>query len=72
VRLLGSGTLLREVIAAAELLAADWDVGAEVWSVTSFSELAREARDGSAGTACTRPQAPRRSHLDAASPATRR
>ncbi|MCU1758429.1 alpha-ketoglutarate dehydrogenase [Pseudomonas sp. 14P_8.1_Bac3] len=45
VRLLGSGTILREVIAASELLAADWQVSSEVWSVTSFSELAREARD---------------------------
>ncbi len=45
VRLMGSGTILREVIAAAELLAQDWQVDAEVWSATSFSELAREARE---------------------------
>ena len=45
VRLLGSGAILREVIAAAELLENDWQVSSEVWSVTSFSELAREARD---------------------------
>ena len=45
VRLLGSGTILREVIAAAELLAQDWGVEAEVWSATSFSELARDARE---------------------------
>jgi pyruvate dehydrogenase E1 component len=45
VRLLGSGTILREVIAASELLATDWQVSSEVWSVTSFSELAREARE---------------------------
>jgi len=45
VRLLGSGTILREVIAAAELLASEWGVAAEVWSATSFSELAREARE---------------------------
>ena len=44
VRLVGSGTILRESIAAAELLARDWQVEAEVWSATSFSELAREAR----------------------------
>ena len=41
-RLLGSGAILREVIAAAELLAGDWQVQAEVWSATSYSELARE------------------------------
>jgi pyruvate dehydrogenase E1 component len=45
VRLLGSGAILREVIAAAELLAKDWKVAADVWSVTSFTELARDARD---------------------------
>ncbi len=45
VRLLGSGTILREAIAAAGLLAQDWQVQAEVWSATSFSELAREARE---------------------------
>ena len=37
VRLLGSGAILAEVIAAAEMLAADWRVEAEVWSVTSFT-----------------------------------
>jgi pyruvate dehydrogenase E1 component len=45
VRLLGSGAILREVIAASELLATEWQVDSEVFSVTSFSELAREARD---------------------------
>jgi len=45
VRLLGSGTILLEVIAAAEILATDWGVGSEVFSVTSFGELAREARE---------------------------
>jgi pyruvate dehydrogenase E1 component len=42
VQLLGSGTILREVIAAAELLETQFDVAADVWSVTSFSELRRE------------------------------
>jgi pyruvate dehydrogenase E1 component len=45
VRLLGSGAILREVIAAAELLAQDWAIGSQVHSVTSFSELAREAAE---------------------------
>lgn len=45
VRLLGSGAILREVMAAAELLHADYGVAAEVFSATSFSELAREARE---------------------------
>ena len=45
VQLLGSGTILREVMAAAELLEADWGVAADVWSATSFNELRREAQD---------------------------
>jgi pyruvate dehydrogenase E1 component len=43
-RLLGSGAILREVIAAAEMLERDWHLPAEVWSATSFSELARDAQ----------------------------
>ena len=45
VRLLGSGAILREVIAAAGLLAQDWNIGSDIYSVTSFSELAREAAE---------------------------
>jgi pyruvate dehydrogenase E1 component len=45
VQLLGAGTILREVLAAAELLARDFNVGADVWSVTSFNELRREGID---------------------------
>jgi pyruvate dehydrogenase E1 component len=41
--LLGSGTILREVLAAAEILEQDYQVAADVFSVTSFSELRREA-----------------------------
>jgi pyruvate dehydrogenase E1 component len=44
IRLVGSGTILMEVIAAARLLAEDWNVASEIWSATSFTELAREAR----------------------------
>jgi len=45
VQLLGSGTILREVIAAAELLEKDFNVAADVWSVTSFNELRRDGID---------------------------
>ncbi len=45
VRLLGAGTILNEVTAAAELLEKDWGIAAEVWSVTSFTELRREAME---------------------------
>ncbi len=43
VQLLGAGTILREVIAAVEILKHDYAVHADVWSVTSFNELRREA-----------------------------
>jgi pyruvate dehydrogenase E1 component len=42
VQLLGSGTILREVIAAADLLEQDWNVAADVWSAPSFTELGRD------------------------------
>jgi pyruvate dehydrogenase E1 component len=42
VQLLGSGTILREVIAAGELLESDWGVAADIWSATSMTELRRE------------------------------
>ncbi len=42
VQLLGSGTVLNEVLAAAELLESDFGVAADVWSVTSFTELRRD------------------------------
>jgi pyruvate dehydrogenase E1 component len=42
VQLMGAGTILREVLAAADLLKQDWAVSANVWSATSFSELRRD------------------------------
>ena len=42
VQLLGCGTILREVIAAADILESDHGVAADIWSVTSFNELRRE------------------------------
>lgn len=48
VQLLGSGTIFNEVIAASKLLADDWGVESDLWSCTSFTELARE------GQACER------------------
>jgi pyruvate dehydrogenase E1 component len=41
-QLLGSGPILREVLAAADLLANEWKISAGVWSVTSFTELRRD------------------------------
>ena len=45
VQLIGGGTILREVIAAAELLKKDFGITADIWSATSFNELRRDALD---------------------------
>ncbi|MDR2011933.1 MAG: pyruvate dehydrogenase (acetyl-transferring), homodimeric type, partial [Rhodanobacter sp.] len=45
VQLLGSGTILREVIAAAELLEKEFGVGSDIWSCPSFTELRRDGFD---------------------------
>jgi pyruvate dehydrogenase E1 component len=44
-QLLGSGAILREVLAASDVLAKDFGVTSDVWSVTSFNELARDAEE---------------------------
>lgn len=62
VRLLGSGALLPEAMAAAELLASDWNVASEVWSVTSYTELAREAREVERWNRLHPGEAPRTAH----------
>ncbi|MEA2123508.1 MAG: pyruvate dehydrogenase component, partial [Solirubrobacteraceae bacterium] len=51
VQLMGSGTILREVLAGADLLQEDFGVAADVWSATSFTEL---RRDGMAAERATR------------------
>ena len=45
VQLMGAGAILREVEAAAEILEADYGVAADVWSMTSVNELARDGKD---------------------------
>jgi pyruvate dehydrogenase E1 component len=64
VRLLGSGAILRELLAAADLLAEDWGVESEVFSVTSFTELAREAREVERASRLHPEEAPGRSYLE--------
>jgi pyruvate dehydrogenase E1 component len=61
VRLVGSGAILREVIAAATLLE-HWGVAAEVWSATSFSELARDAAETERWNRLHPMERPRTSH----------
>jgi pyruvate dehydrogenase E1 component len=64
-RLLGSGAILCEVIAAAELLAKNWNIASEIFSVTSFSELAREAREIERWNRLHPSEAARQSHVEA-------
>ena len=63
VRLLGSGAILREVERAAARLLADYDVASEVWSVTSFSELARDGADVERWNLLHPGEPPRRAHI---------
>ncbi|MBA2411751.1 MAG: pyruvate dehydrogenase (acetyl-transferring), homodimeric type [Burkholderiaceae bacterium] len=62
VQLLGSGTILREAIAAAEMLEKDWGVAGDVWSVTSFTELRREGIDAERWSLLHPNEKPRKSY----------
>jgi pyruvate dehydrogenase E1 component len=64
VQLLGSGTILREVLAGADLLAEDFGVAADVWSVTSFTELRREGIEIDRWNLLHPTDKPRRSHVE--------
>ena len=66
VQLMGSGTILREVIAGGELLRRDFDVESDVWSATSFNELRRDGMSAERYN-LLHPAAPRRkSHIESA------
>ncbi len=64
VRLLGSGTILREVIAAAEMLEEEHGVGAEVYACPSFTELAREGHDVERTNRLHPTAPPKKSHVE--------
>jgi len=64
VQLLGSGTILREVIAAVELLKKDWGVDADVWSCPSFTLLAREGNDAQRWNLLHPAEKPRLSYVE--------
>jgi len=64
VQLLGSGTILREVIAAAGLLAADWGVASDLWSCPSFTELRRDGIDAARWNLLHPTDKPRMSHVE--------
>ncbi|MDD9858115.1 MAG: pyruvate dehydrogenase (acetyl-transferring), homodimeric type, partial [Gammaproteobacteria bacterium] len=63
VSLMGSGAILREVEAAAEMLDAEHDVSADIWSVTSFNELARDGQAVARHNALHPQSAPRQSFV---------
>ncbi|MDP9207078.1 MAG: pyruvate dehydrogenase (acetyl-transferring), homodimeric type, partial [Actinomycetota bacterium] len=63
VQLLGSGTILREVIAGADLLAEDFGVDADIWSAPSFTELRREALEAERWNLLHPTEPPRTSHV---------
>jgi pyruvate dehydrogenase E1 component len=65
VQLMGSGTILREVIAAADLLAADFGIIADLWSVPSFTELRREGLDAERWNLLHPTENPRKSYVEA-------
>jgi pyruvate dehydrogenase E1 component len=64
VQLLGSGTILREAIAAADLLEQDFGIAADLWSVTSFNELRRDGIDVERWNMLHPDQEPRRSYVE--------
>ena len=64
VQLLGSGTIFREVIAAAELLKKDWGVDADLWGCSSFNELARDGNDVMRWNLLNATEKPRLSHVE--------
>ena len=70
VQLLGSGTIFREVIAAADLLRADWGVESDLWSCPSFTELARDGHAVARANMLDAAAPPRVSHVAACLAAT--
>ena len=66
VQLMGSGTILREVLAAADLLRDDFKVNADVWSVTSFNELRRDGMSAERWNLLHPGKPRRKSHVETA------
>jgi pyruvate dehydrogenase E1 component len=64
VQLLGSGTILREVIAAADLLKEDFGVSADIWSCPSFNELRRNGMETERWNLLHPTQTPRKSYVE--------
>ena len=63
VQLLGSGTILREVIAASEILTKEYGIDSDIWSVTSFNELRREGMETERLNLLNPNDKPKKSHV---------
>ena len=64
IQLLGSGTILREVIAAADILKEEYGIISDIWSVTSFNELRREALDATRWNMLHPAEKPKKSYVE--------
>jgi pyruvate dehydrogenase E1 component len=64
IQLFGSGTILREVLAASELLQNEFKVNSDVWSVTSFNELRRDGMSVERWNRLHPTQPPRKSYIE--------
>ena len=60
----GSGTILREALRAQQILKDKYNIGTDVWSITSYSELRRDAMDCQHWNDLHPGQTPRRSYLE--------
>merc|ERR1712127_1103361 len=63
VQLLGSGTILREIIAASEILTKEYGIDSDIWSVTSFNELRREGMETERLNLLNPNDKPKKSHV---------
>ena len=64
VQMLGSGTILREIIAGSDLLAEDFGIASDIWSVTSFNELRRDGLDAQRYNMLHPEATPRQSYVE--------
>ena len=64
VQLFGSGAILREALRASEILAEKYDVASDIWSVTSYNQLRRDAQECQRWNMLNPDKAPRRSYVE--------
>ena len=64
IQLLGSGTILREMMSAAEILQNDYQIDSEIWSVTSFNELRKDGMEVERFNLLNPDKEPKKSHVE--------